>query len=572
MNNDNHSGIATFEHYADMVINVAAAYIAYFFAVLATGNPAVLPNNPKTVIWILVLVIFSAIAYQAFSLYKSTMYVRSVPSIIRIMEANVTYAGMLAVFCAIFAENENKKFILLWVFFALVVSTAFLVFKRRITIKVLTVMRSKRYILRKVIIIGDNTATAKEYVNQINKNPQYGMMILGYVGNKINNDVGCDKLGAFTELERILDEHKPTDVVFAIDSYDKRHLIRLVNICDDRCIKVYFLPVIYGFFKSARQLEQVGNLPIINIHTTPLDNAFNAAVKRLIDIVGSLALILLTSPLMIFAAIGTRISSPGPILFKQTRVGKMGKRFTMLKFRSMRVNAGSDSTWTTGTDTRKTRFGTFLRRTAIDELPQLFNVLFGSMSLVGPRPELPKFVDEFRKDIPLYMIKHYVKPGMTGLAQVKGLRGDTSVEDRIHEDIDYIEHWSLWLDFFVLLYTPFKAFNKNEKYIDKEVKENPELYGSVADPDIVEIHEALAEEKSEERTEEKAEDALIVEKISETEEDVKVKTEEPLTVEAKSEKPLTVEAKREEPEEKQQAVAEPSEAEPVLERELTKNE
>jgi len=192
----------------------------------------------------------------------------------------------------------------------------------------------------------------------------------------------------------------------------------------------------------------------------------NAAVKRIFDIVGSSLLILLTSPIMIFAAIGVYISSPGPILFKQKRVGRLGKNFTMLKFRSMRVNDESNKAWTTGNDPRKTKFGTFLRRTAIDELPQLFNVLMGSMSLVGPRPEIPVFVEHFKEIVPLYMIKHYVKPGITGLAQIKGFRGDTSIEARIHEDIEYIENWSLMLDIYVLLKTPLKAFNKNEKYVE----------------------------------------------------------------------------------------------------------
>ena len=174
---------------------------------------------------------------------------------------------------------------------------------------------------------------------------------------------------------------------------------------------------------------------------------------------------MLTLPIMIFAAIGVFISSPGPVLFKQKRVGKMGKIFTMYKFRSMRLNRDSNKAWSHKGDSRKTKFGAFIRSTAIDELPQLFNVLFGDMSLVGPRPEIPHFVEEFKQNIPLYMIKHYVKPGMTGLAQIKGLRGDTSVEKRIREDIEYIENWSLGLDFAILFATPFKAFNKNEIYV-----------------------------------------------------------------------------------------------------------
>ena len=205
-------------------------------------------------------------------------------------------------------------------------------------------------------------------------------------------------------------------------------------------------------------------MPIINIHSTPLDNPANAFVKRAMDVLGSLALIIVTLPIMIFAAIGVFISSPGPVFFKQRRVGKMGRIFTMYKFRSMRLNRQSTKAWSHKGDPRKTKFGAFIRSTAIDELPQLFNVLFGDMSLVGPRPEIPHFVEEFKQTIPLYMVKHYVKPGMTGLAQVKGLRGDTSVEKRIREDIEYIENWTLSMDLAILFATPFKAFNKNEIY------------------------------------------------------------------------------------------------------------
>ena len=220
----------------------------------------------------------------------------------------------------------------------------------------------------------------------------------------------------------------------------------------------------FGFFKSPSQVTGVGRIPLISVHSTPLDNRFNAFVKWCVDVLGSLALIVLTSPIMLVAAIGVKLSSPGPIIFRQVRVGKMGKKFKMLKFRSMKVNSDSKTAWSTDIDQRKTRFGSFIRKTGIDELPQLINVLRGDMSLVGPRPEIPHFVEHFRTVIPLYMVKHYVKPGINGLAQIMGLRGDTSVEERIERDIEYIENWSLWLDIVILLKTPFKAFNKNEKY------------------------------------------------------------------------------------------------------------
>jgi len=482
MHNENRSLLSTLETYADMLINLVAFLISYVITILIEGEATISLNSPFLVIILFVNVITLSLVYHLLNLYRATRYMGNFHIFPEIFRANAVYFAIMIPIIAVWDIRAGYgDFVIWWFCITAFLSTAFLVFKRRVIKSTLKIMNRKNYRLKRVIIVGDNTQTAADYVKQVQSNPNYGTVVLGHVGDKIDATIGTEKLGTFKEFAKVLDKYHPTDVVFAIDSYDKWRLIKLVNMCDDRCIKVYFLPVIYGFFKHSRQIENVGTIPIINIHSTPLDNGANAMVKRIVDILGSAFLILLTAPIMIFAAIGVCISSPGPIFFKQTRVGKMGKKFTMLKFRSMRVNTGSDDTWTTGEDSRKTKFGTFLRRTAIDELPQLFNVLGGSMSLVGPRPELPVFVEHFKEEVPLYMVKHYVKPGITGLAQIKGLRGDTSIEERIHVDIDYIEHWSLWLDVMILLKTPFRAFNKNEKYVeDKKGSEASKEAATVA--------------------------------------------------------------------------------------------
>ncbi len=466
MQNGRRGILGVIETYVDMSLNLIAILIAYFFTIMIHAEVIIPLDSPYTVIIIAIQLLLSSFTYHALNMYRPTRYMKPYHSFPEAFRANLVYYGGMAVIAAFMTREGYRSFVLTWLLLAAVLSIAFLTFKRHLIKSILGAFRAKQYHLRKVIIVGDNTSAAAEYIKQVTENSQYGTMVLGYVGDKINPEIGVSKLGSFVKLAEILDKYKPTDVVFAIDAYDKRHLIRLVNMCDDRCIKVYFLPVIYGFFKNSRQIEQVGNVPLINIHSTPLDNMANAAIKRAIDILGSLALILLTAPIMLVAAIGVKLSSPGPILFKQMRVGKLGKKFTMLKFRSMRLNNRANKEWTTDTDTRKTRFGNFLRKTSIDELPQLFNVLSGSMSLVGPRPEIPVFVDHFKEIIPLYMVKHYVKPGLTGLAQIKGLRGDTSVEDRIHEDIAYIENWTLMLDLYIIFATPLKAINKHEKYVE----------------------------------------------------------------------------------------------------------
>ncbi len=474
MHNEGRGIFSEIESFIDMLINMIAFVMAYIFLIMIEGVLVEL-SNPITIMILFLNMLLASFTYHLLNVYRSSRYMKPFRSFPEVFKVNFIYFGTLAVIATFLTRPSYRQFILLWVLFSAILSTAFLAFKRHTIKVILSVFRSKQYHLRKVIIIGDNVASAKEYINEVASNSQYGMMVLGYVGNVTAPEgLGVDKLGTFKELAQVLDKYRPTNVVFAMDAYDKRRLIKLVNMCDDRCIKVYFIPVIYGFFKNSRQIEQVGQVPLINIHSTPLDNTANAAIKRAFDIIGSLILIILTSPIMLFAAIGVKISSPGPIFFRQKRVGKLGRNFTMLKFRSMRVNRDSNKAWTTGTDPRKTKFGTFLRRTAIDELPQLFNVLAGSMSLVGPRPEIPLFVNHFKEIVPLYMVKHYVKPGITGLAQIKGFRGDTSIEARIHEDISYIENWSLMLDLYILMQTPLKAINKNEKYSpDSETSHEP---------------------------------------------------------------------------------------------------
>lgn len=205
-------------------------------------------------------------------------------------------------------------------------------------------------------------------------------------------------------------------------------------------------------------------LPVINIRYVPLTNTLNWVAKRAVDIIGSSLGILISSPIMIITALAIRFTSRGPVIFKQERVGLHNKVFHMYKFRTMELQKASveEKAWTVKDDPRVTRIGKFLRRTSLDELPQLFNILLGEMSLVGPRPERPQFVEKFKEEIPRYMIKHQVRPGLTGWAQVNGYRGDTSIRKRIEYDLFYIENWTMSMDIKIMLLTLFKGFvNKN---------------------------------------------------------------------------------------------------------------
>ena len=275
-------------------------------------------------------------------------------------------------------------------------------------------------------------------------------------------------LGNYRNLAHVLDDLVPDEIVIALDPGEYNQLEGILMGCEGSGIKIALLPTYYPYLSSRPFISQEAGLPLIRVNRIPLDNMGLAFLKRLVDIVGSLVLIVLTSPIMLAAAIGTRLSSPGPIVFRQERIGRGRRPFYIYKFRSMRVNSTSNTAWSTRDDPRRTCFGSFMRRYSIDELPQLFNVLKGDMSLVGPRPEIPRYVGSFKNSVPLYMVRHQVRPGMTGWAQVNGLRGDTSIDQRVEFDLFYIENWSLLFDFRILLMTPFKGIVNEQETIDKD--------------------------------------------------------------------------------------------------------
>ena len=222
---------------------------------------------------------------------------------------------------------------------------------------------------------------------------------------------------------------------------------------DKEGVRLSLIPFFNDYIPRNPTITALGRTKLIDMRVTPLDDLGWAMVKRAMDIVISLCLIVLFSPVMLAVAVGVKLSSPGPVLFSQERIGRNKKPFKMLKFRSMRVTGTEDTGWSTNSDPRKTRFGSFIRKFSLDELPQFFNVLRGDMSIVGPRPEVPYHVRHFKEEVPLYLLRQQVRPGITGWAQVNGLRGDTSIEERVQYDLWYIENWSIGLDLKIMLKT-----------------------------------------------------------------------------------------------------------------------
>ena len=347
-------------------------------------------------------------------------------------------------------------------FFIYVLSCLLILGKRLVVRKALSFYRSKGFNQKHVIVIGSGPL-ARKYVETIRSTPRYGYTIDGYIGNT-QTMTEIPYLGTWEEVgSQIVEQSDADEIVAALDQANLSLLPKIIAATEKHGTKVSIIPYFNDYIPASTTFETLGDCKLLNVRTIPLDFPANAIVKRLFDIFASVFLIILTSPIMLFAAIGVKLSSPGPVIFRQTRVGKNKKLFEMFKFRSMRVNSEEDTAWTTNNDPRKTRFGSFIRKTSIDELPQFFNVLRGEMSLIGPRPELPHFVEQFKETVPLYMLKHLVRPGITGWAQVNGFRGDTSIEGRVEHDIWYIEHWTLGLDLRICVLTAFGGIVNKEK-------------------------------------------------------------------------------------------------------------
>jgi Undecaprenyl-phosphate glucose phosphotransferase len=272
-------------------------------------------------------------------------------------------------------------------------------------------------------------------------------------------------LGKTDDLPALIESEKINEVIIAMPEVTHHEILRIVSKCDQGKVAIKVFPDVFQIMASEVSIGDLGGLPLLSVRDTAL-RGWQLTLKRTIDMAGSAIGLVLLSPFMMFLAILIKLESDGPVFYTQERMGLDGKRFMMLKFRSMRADAEKETgpIWARADDDRRTKLGMILRRISFDELPQLVNVLIGDMSLVGPRPERPVFVEQFRSSIPRYMDRHREKAGITGWAQINGLRGDTSIIERTKYDLWYIENWSLSLDFRILIRTFLHIFNDDTAY------------------------------------------------------------------------------------------------------------
>lgn len=414
----------------------------------------------KYMVGLILIVPSYLVLYFIFNLYKPKRLQTLAMEFFAVIKANTVGLTIFIIGLYIFHEDNFSRE-MMFIFYVINIfaeeGTRFIL--RRL----LRAIRNNGFNLKHVVLVGYSRA-AEGYIDRIKTNPYWGYRIVGILDDNVPVDTryrGEPVIGKVSELQKVLDENDLDEIVITLGLNEYGKLEGIVNECEKAGVHTKFIPDYNNIIPTKPYTEDLLGLPVVHIRHVPLSGGFNKFIKRFLDFIGSLFLIILFSPIMLVVAILVKTTSKGPLIYKQERVGLHNKPFMMYKFRSMA--AGSDEhKFTTADDTRVTGIGKFIRKTSLDELPQLFNVLVGDMSLVGPRPERTYFVEQFKETIPRYMVKHQVRPGMTGWAQINGYRGDTSINKRIEYDLYYIENWSLGFDIIILFQTIFKGFiNKN---------------------------------------------------------------------------------------------------------------
>ena len=450
-----------------LIISYAAA-----FGLLILGNRVYSPHKQVLpaqyyfimLVWIVPLYLF---LYGLCRLYAPKRVQQRRYEFANIFKANII--GTLIIILVLYLLKKHpyfREFSTRMVFYFFVVNVIAEELERNCIRYILHSMRSKGYNQKHILLIGYSRA-AEGFIDRIQANPEWGYRVRGILDDNCRTGhayKGVPVIGTTGDLEAILALNTLDEIAITLSIGEYAKLEKLVAACEKSGVHTKFIPDYNNVIPTQPYIEDLQGLPVINIRYVPLSNTFNAMIKRIMDICGSIIGIIVASPIMLVLCALIKLTSPGPLIYRQERVGLHNQTFWMYKFRSMEIQpeAEEKKAWTVKNDPRVTAIGRFMRRTSLDELPQLFNILKGDMSLVGPRPERPFFVEKFREEIPRYMVKHQVRPGLTGWAQVNGYRGDTSIRKRIECDLYYIENWTVGLDIKIMFMTIFKGFiNKN---------------------------------------------------------------------------------------------------------------
>ena len=381
--------------------------------------------------------------YSIFQLYMPRRVKSYRKELMDIIRAN-GIGFMIFILVLYFIKQEHFSRQMLCIFFFINISLEFA--SRYLIRTILWKMRKQGLNQKHILMIGESQM-AEQYMDRLRENPKWGYQVFAHLKDE-------------EKLERILEGNELDEVVIALRAEDYGKLERIVDVCEKAGVHTKMIPDFGNVISTRPYIEDVQGIPVIHVRRVPLNIMRNRVAKRAVDLIGATVAIILFSPVMLLTVLVVALTEEGSVIYRQERVGLHNQVFYMYKFRSMikQDEEKEKAEWSTRNDPRITPVGKLIRRTSIDELPQLFNVLKGEMSPVGPRPERPQFVQKFRDEIPRYMVKHQVRPGMTGWAQINGYRGDTSIEKRIEYDLYYIENWTMVFDMKILILTIFKGF------------------------------------------------------------------------------------------------------------------
>lgn len=415
--------------------------------------------------WSVIYALIAALTGLMFGLYIPKRKKRFADEVLKIFQVHV-FSIFVLLGLMFFVKEINISRQYLAIYMGL---NVFAILLYRFVLKRMLKSFRKKGLNRQFVLILGAGSLGKKFYHNLEQYPELGYEVVGFLDDYHTWD-GIEErrykpvLGTIDELPEKLETLLIDEVILALPLDAHHKYPRIIAACEKAGVRTLIIPDFFDYLPARPYFDNFAGMPMINVRDIPLDMAGNRIAKRIFDIVFAVFAIIVTSPVMLAVAIGVRLTSPGPVIFKQERVGLNRRNFMMYKFRSMKMQTEEeeDRGWSTPDDPRRTRFGSFIRRTSLDELPQFFNVLLGHMSVVGPRPERPYYVQQFKGEIPKYMVKHHVRPGITGWAQSNGLRGDTSIEERIKHDIFYIENWSLLFDIRIILKTIRNGFvNKN---------------------------------------------------------------------------------------------------------------
>jgi Undecaprenyl-phosphate glucose phosphotransferase len=447
-------------------VSFVVAYLWRFYGPLLPVTKGVPPAESYLALLPVIFAIWGLV-FQANGLYDPMRFASRSLERQRVLRAS---SLAMLIFTAVSFLGVEKAFSLsrltLLLFFVL--RTVAVVVERSLLREILRETRRRGYNVRHVLLVGDGEL-GQAIADRIVRHPEFGLKVRGFLTedpSKIGESIGSNPIcGQWNQVAEIVENGGVDQVIFALPLEGLPQLGGLLSLLDGAAVDVKVVPDVERFVSLRTEIEEFEGLPLISLRATPL-MGWNRLAKRSMDFVLAAAALVVLAPVLLLLAIAIRLGSPGPVLFSQERMGLDGRLFRVWKFRTMKVDAEAQSgpVWATPDDPRRTRLGAFLRRLSLDELPQLFNVLRGEMSLVGPRPERPVFIQDFRARVPKYMLRHMVQAGMTGWAQVNGWRGDTSIEQRIEHDLYYIENWSWRLDLKILALTLLRGFTGKNAY------------------------------------------------------------------------------------------------------------